>query len=171
MTGSGPAISNGDFTAQELNERILAWILSVRDAEDLSARSIEKGAGLEIKAYPNDPAGFYAAGKLADPWRYSLSSITPSPGRKSREIMFNMYVPFDKEADMTPVCIGLDFYKEALIAAGFTPSSQPPRLGVERRHFRSEKARVLIHLRGKAKRYDEQLCVFKVYVNATLRKD
>lgn len=171
MTGSDSAISTGDLTAQQLNERILAWILSVRDAEDLSARSIEKGTGLEIKADPKNPAGFYAVGDLAKPWRYALLSITPSPGRKSREIMFYMYVPFDKDADMTPACVGLELYQEALIAAGFTPSSQPPRLGVERRYFRSEKARVLIHLRGKVKRYDEQLCVFKVYVNATLRKE
>lgn len=171
MTEASPAIINDRLSAHQFNERMLAWILSVRDAEDLSAQSIEKHTGLKIKVDPKNPTNFYAMGALADPWLYSLLRVTPSPGQTSREIMFNIYVPRDKEADMTPVCVGLDFYGEALISAGFTPSSQPPRLGVERRYFRSDRARVLIHLRGKTKRYDEQLCVFKIYVNASARKE
>ena len=171
MTESTPATANDSFDAHQLNERMLAWILSVRDAEDLSARSIEKHTGLKLKVDPRDPTGFYAVGALADPWRYSLLSITPSPGQKSREVMFDMGVSGDKDADMTPVCVGLDLYRDAFIAAGFVSSSLPPRLGVERRYFKSENARVLIHLRGKTKRYDEQLCVFKIFVNASVRKE
>ena len=171
MSESTPATTNDRFDAHQLNERMLAWILSVRDAEDLTARSIEDRTGLKIKTDPKDPNSFYAVGALANPWRYSLLSITPSPGQKSREVMFDMGVSGDQDADMTPICIGLDFYKEALVAAGFVPSSQPPRLGVERRYFKSEKARVLIHLRGKTRRYDEQLCVFKIFVNASVRKE
>ncbi|KQZ63589.1 MULTISPECIES: hypothetical protein [unclassified Lysobacter] len=170
MTESTPATANDMLDAQQLNERVLAWILSVRDARDLSAQNIEKHTGIKFKVDPEDPNGFYAVGALTGAWRYSLTSIKALPGSHPGGVDFDMGVSGDNDADMTPVCIGLNSYQQALIAAGFRLSQLPAHVGVEYRRFRSDKASVLIYLRGKTKRYDEQLCVFRIVVNAPNRK-
>ena len=169
-TANANANANDMLDAQQLNERVLAWILSVRDARDLSAQNIEKHTGIKFKVYPEDPNGFYAVGALAGAWHYSLMSIKILPDPHPGGVKFEMGVSGDKDADMTPVCVSLDSYQHALTAAGFKLSQFPPHIGVEYRRFRSDKASVLIYLRGKTKRYDEKLCVFRIVVNAPNRK-
>jgi len=166
MTESTPATANDMLDAQQLNERVLAWILSVRDARDLSAQNIEKHTGIKFKVDPEDPNGFYAVGALTGAWRYSLTSVNALPGSHPSRVHFDMGVSGDKDADMTPVCVGLDSYQHALTAAGFKLSQLPSRNGVEYRYFMNGKVGVRIHLRGKTKRYDEQLCVFRVVTGA-----
>jgi len=168
MTESTPAIANDRLDANQLNERVLALILSVRNATDLSADNVGKHTGLAFWSDPKNPSHFGASGGLAGAFRYSLWSMASvGLGPAPYPLKFEIGVTGDKDANMTPVCVGLDRYQRALIAAGYTSSEHPPRVGVHYWYFKKDKARVGIYLRGKIKRYeDDQLCVFKVIIGA-----
>ncbi|MGO1072549.1 hypothetical protein [Lysobacter sp. CA199] len=166
MTESLPNASDETLSAQELNRKILAWVLSVRDARDLSGPSIEAHTGLSLKIDAGNPNSFRGVGALAEGWRYSLYSVKNVPGPSPHAVMFSMGHTTPDYADMTPVCVGLEHYQSALIAAGFKPSQTPPRLGTEYRFFRTDKVSARIDLNGKTKRYDEHLCVSRVFVTA-----
>lgn len=167
MKDSASPIVNDSLDAQQLNDRILAWILSVKDAGSLSAQSIEKRTGLSLKTTPENPNGFRGVGALPEGWRYSLSSVKTVPGPSPHAVLFDMGRVSDSYADMTPVCVSLEHYQAALIAAGFKASEgRSPRLGTQYRFFRTEKVSVRIELNGKTQRYDEQLCVSRVFVTA-----
>ncbi|MGO1070353.1 hypothetical protein [Lysobacter sp. CA199] len=168
MTVSTPAAANDTLDVHELNERVLTWILSVRSAQDLTAQNIAKHTGLKFWFNPDDSDDFAATGKLVAPWTYTVKSMV-SPTRTESApypIRFEMGVSGDKNADMTPVCVGLDQYRQALTAAGYESSPLPPHSGVEYWYFNRDKVGIRVHLRGKKKRYDEQLCVFKVVIGA-----
>ncbi|MGO1072337.1 hypothetical protein [Lysobacter sp. CA199] len=166
MTASTPAAANDTLDVHQLNERVLAWVLSVRSDQDLTAQNIAKHTGLKFWFNPGNPNDFSASGKLVGPWVYALGSLETLPRSPPYPVSFEMWVPGNKDADRTEVCVGLDQYRQALTAAGYSASQHPPRAGVEYWYFKKDKARVGIYLRGKTKRYDEQLCVFKVIVGA-----
>lgn len=165
---STSSAENGRLDVQHINERVLALILSVRNASDLSAENVAKQTGLTLWSNPKKPGHFGASGGLTGAWRYSLWSMASiGLGPAPYPLKFEMGVTGDKNADMTPICIGPDFYQRALTAAGYTLSELPPHGGVEFRYFNRDKVGVRVHLRGKTKRYvDEHLCVFKVVIGA-----
>ena len=166
MTESTPATANDSFNAQQLNDRVLAWILTVNDTRDLSTQSIEKHTGLDLRTDPEDPGRFRAVGALPEAWRFSLSSVKTVSGPSPHAVLLSMGRAGDSYADMTPVCVGLEHYQSALIAAGFKASERPRRGGTEYRLFRTEKVYVRIELHGKTAALDEQLCVSRVFVTA-----
>lgn len=166
MTESTRAGFNDTLDVNQLNERVLKWILSVRSAQDLTARSITKFTGLTFWFNPDNADHFVAVGKLVKPWDYTVQAMSTLPGPAPYPVRFEMGVTGDRNADMTPVCIGLDRYQQALTAAGYASSPLPPHGGVEFRYFNRDKVGIRVHLRGKTKRYDEQLCVFKVVIGA-----
>ncbi|WP_031370514.1 hypothetical protein [Lysobacter antibioticus] len=166
MTESASPAINDSLSAQQLHDRLLAWILSVNDARDLSVRDIEKHTGLSMRIDTEGPNSFRGVGALTGAWRYSLSSVKPAPGTSPHSVLFSMGHSGDNHDDMTPVCVGLEHYQSALTAAGFKASQRPPRLGTEYRFFRTEKVSVRVELRGKTKLYDEQLCVTRVFISA-----
>lgn len=166
MTESASPAINDSLSAQQLNDRILAWILSVNDARDLSGPNIEKHTGLNLGLDPETPNSFLGVGALPEGWRYSLASVKTVPGPSPHAVLFHMGRISDNYADMTPVCVSLEHYRSPLIAAGFKPSERAPRLGTEYRFFRTAKVSVRVELHGKTKRYDDQLCVSRVFVTA-----
>lgn len=153
------------LSAKQLNDKILALILSVNDARDLSPESIEQHTGLQVKPNPEDPYRFYSVGSLPEGWFFSLIGVKPDPGIPQHSVLLNMGHDGDGYADRTPVCIGLEHYRSALTAAGFKESQRAPRLGTEYRFFRSEKVSVRVELQGRTKLYDEDLCVSRVFIS------
>lgn len=166
VTEAASLTINDSLSAQKLHDRILAWVLSVNDAGDLSARNIEKHTGLSLKIDTESPGSFRGVGALTGSWRYSLSSVKPTSGASPHSVLFSMGHSGDRYADMTPVCVGLERYQSTLIAAGFKASQRPPRLGTEYRFFRTEKVSVRVELRGRTKLYDPQLCVTRIFISA-----
>lgn len=166
LTASGSPSINDSLSAQQLHGKILAWILSVNDARDLSGPNIEKHIGLDLGLTPETPNSFHVAGTLSEGWRYSLSSVKTTPGQEPHAVLLNMRRTGDGYADMTRVCVGLEHYQSPLIAAGFEASERPRRGGTEYRIFRTKKVHVRIELNGKTTPLDEQLCVSRVFVAA-----
>lgn len=166
MTDSAPPAFNDSLSAQQLNDKVLSWILSVNDAGDLTARNIEKHTGLSLKIDTDSPGSFRGVGALTGSWRYSLSSVKPTSGASPHSVLFSMGHSVDRYADMAPVCVGLERYQSTLTAAGFKASQRPPRLGTEYRFFRTEKVSVRVELRGRTKLYDPQLCVTRIFISA-----
>lgn len=166
MTASAPRSINDSLSAQQLNDRVLAWILSVNDRRDLFGPNVEKHTGLDLGLAPETPEIFRGVGALPEGWRYSLSSFNDTHDRRLRAVLFDMGRISDSYADMTPVCVGLEHYRSALVAAGFEASERPRRGGTEYRIFRNGKVSVRIELHGKTTALDEQLCVSRVYVTA-----
>lgn len=165
-SAQGKAAINDSLSAQQLHDRIRAWILSVNDARDLSEPNIEKRTGLDLGPDSEQPNGFRGVGALPEGWRYSLSSVKTVPGPSPHSVLFHMGRISESYADMTPVCVELEHYRSALIAAGFKPSQRPQRLGTEYRFFRTKKVSVRVETHGKTKRYDEQRCVSRLFVSA-----
>ncbi|MEJ2828371.1 MULTISPECIES: hypothetical protein [unclassified Lysobacter] len=151
----------------QLNARVLTWILSVRNVNDLTAQSIATRTGLKFWFDPDNPHHFSASGKLVAPWVYVVESLSTRPGPPPHSIGFEMWVPGNKDADRTEVCIGLDHYKQPLTAAGFKSVRLVDSQSLEYWSFSNDKVAVKVHLRGKTKRYDDQLCVSKVIVSAS----
>lgn len=166
MTESASPAINDSLSAQQLHDRLLAWILSVNDARDLSGPNIEKRIGLDLGLAPETPNNFHAVGTLSEGWRYSLSSVKTTPGQEPHAVLLNMRRTGDGYADMTRVCVGLEHYQSPLIAAGFEASERPRRGGTEYRIFRTKKVHVRIELHGKTTPLDEKLCVSRVFVAA-----
>jgi len=166
MTESASPAINDSLSAQQLNDRILAWILSVNDARDLSGPNIEKRTGLDLGTKLESPNIFRGVGALTEGWRYSLSSVNTEPGQRLHAVLFKMGRAGDRYADMTPVCVGLEHYQSPLIAAGFKMTEMPRRAGTEYRIFRNGKVYVRVELHGKTTPIDEKLCVYRVFVTA-----
>lgn len=160
------AASKAALSAQQLNDKVLALILSVNDARDLSPENIERHTGLQVKPNPEEPYRFYSVGSLPDGWFFSLTGVKPDPGFPQHSVLLNMGHGGDGYTDRTPVCIGLEHYQSALTAAGFKASQRPPRLGTQYRFFRSEKVSVRVELQGRTKLHDEDLCVSRVFISA-----
>ncbi|MGJ7903303.1 hypothetical protein [Lysobacter sp. 1R34A] len=166
MTDSAPPVINDSLSAQQLNDKVLGWILSVNDTRDLSGPNIEKRTGLDLGTKPETPNIFRGVGALPDGWRYSLSSVNNTPGQRLRAVLFKIGRAGDDYVDMTPVCVGLEHYRSALISAGFKASDIPRRAGTEYRIFRNGMVYVRVELHGKTTPIDEQLCVYRVFVTA-----
>lgn len=166
MTDSASPAINDSLSAQQLNDRILTWILSVNDARDLSGPNIEERTGLDLGLTPKSPNSFHVAGTLSEGWPYSLSSVKTTPGQEPHAVLLNMRRTGDGYADMTRVCVGLEHYQSPLIAAGFEASQRPRRGGTEYRIFRTAKIHVRVELQGKTTPLDEKLCVSRVFVAA-----
>ncbi|ALN55496.1 hypothetical protein GLE_0137 [Lysobacter enzymogenes] len=153
------------LSAQQLNDKLLALILSMDGPQDLTAQNIERRTGLKIEPNPEDPSGFFSTGSLPEGWFYSLISVEPVPGTPHHALLLNMGHAAEGYTDRTPVCVGLEHYRSALTSAGFKESQRPPRLGTEYRFFRSGKVNVRVELQGRTTRYDEDLCVSRVFVS------
>lgn len=166
MTESASRAINDSLNAQQLNDRVLAWLLSVNDARDLFGPNVEKRTGLDLGVAPETPGIFRGVGELPEGWGYTLSSVNDKPSQKLHAVRFQMGRISDSYADMTPVCVSLEHYRSALAAAGFEMSERPRRGGTEYRVFKNGKVSVRIELHGKTAALDEQLCVSKVYVTA-----
>ncbi|WP_057972905.1 hypothetical protein [Lysobacter antibioticus] len=166
MTESASPAINDSLSAQQLNDRILAWILSVNDARDLSGPNVEKRTGLDLGIKPETPNIFRGVGALPEGWRYSLSSVNNTPEQRLRAVLFKMGRAGDRYADMTPVCVGLEHYQSPLIATGFRMTEMPPRAGTEYRIFRNKMIYVRVELHGKTTPIDPNLCVYRVFVTA-----
>ncbi|MGN7916694.1 hypothetical protein [Lysobacter sp. 22409] len=166
MTNSASPAINDSLSAQQLNDRILAWILSVKDARDMSGPNVEKHTGLHLGLNPETPNIFRGVGALSEGWRYSLSSVNNTPEKRLRAVLLNMRNAGEGYDDMTPVCVGLEHYQSPLIAAGFKMTDMPRRGGTEYRIFRNEMVYVRVELHGKTTPIDEKLCVYRVFVTA-----
>ncbi|UJB19237.1 MULTISPECIES: hypothetical protein [Lysobacter] len=164
MTESAPPKTT--LSARQLNDKILALILSANDARDLSPEGIERHTGLQVNPNPEDPFRFYSVGALPDGWFFSLTGVKPDPGAPQHSVLLRMSHGGDGYTDRTPVCIGLAHYQSALTAAGFKASQRPPRLGTEYRFFRSDKVSVRVELQGQKTLYDKDLCVSRVFISA-----
>lgn len=153
------------LSAQQLHEKVLGLILSMRGPQDLSAQNIGERTGLQMKPYPEDPLKFYSVGTLPEDWYFSLVTQKPMPGTPHNALLLSTGHKGDGYSDRTPVCIGLEHYRSVLSATGFKESQRAPRLGTEYRFFRSEKVSVRVELQGRTKLYDEDLCVTRVFIS------
>lgn len=160
-----PAASETALNAQQLHDKVLGLILSMRGPQDLSAQNIEARTGLQMKPYPDKPLKYYSVGTLPEDWYYSLVTIEPIPGTPYNALLLNTGHKGDGYTDRTPVCIGLEHYRSALAAAEFKESQRAPRLGTQYRFFRSGKVSVRVELQGRKTLYDEDLCVTRVFIS------
>jgi hypothetical protein len=115
---------------------------------------------------PKDHNDFGVNGQVTGTWYFGLTSIRPSPGEKLTSLGFELGDSTHSNADMSPVCVALDDYKQPLIAAGFTAGLRYTRFGEEYWIFTRNNVGVIVDLRGKRNLHDAQTCVEAVTIGA-----
>jgi hypothetical protein len=155
--------------AEDISQRILSLIDSIRGPEQVDPAHIERITGIEVKFNTSNPNLYGFGGQLNDEWGYSLVSLTETSGAKPHRLMFS----FDdrsesKNADMASICV-LDFdaYTKALTDAGFRSSAQRGHHGeIEFWEFDRDQVRVQIRTRGESNANRKHACVSTLVIRA-----
>lgn len=155
------------LSAQDVASRVLRLIENVHDAGDLAPANVEKLTGLKIDIHSADGNDYGTAGRLTDTWYYGLRSMTPSPGARPNRLLFQFDDQTHADADMTPVCVPLEDYAQALTAAGFESKKLRNRLGTQDYwEFSRGDIGVTVHVRGQRDPKDPQVCLSMLIINA-----
>jgi hypothetical protein len=162
-TASTPAAA---LSAQDLTPRLLALIGDIHGKQDISRQLIQKHLGQQGWVDPHDSEHYDIVGKLTETWYYSLSYKRGLPGDKSKTLLFQFVDNTHSNADMSPVCVALDDYKQPLIAAGFTAELEYTRFAEEYWRFTRDNLSVKVYLRGKRNSDDTQTCVQMAIIRA-----
>ena len=162
-TASTPAAA---LSAQDLTPRLLALIGDIHGKQDISRQLIQKHLEQQGWVDPDDSEHYGIVGKLTETWYYSLSYKRGLPGDKSKSLFFDFVDHTHSNADMSPVCVALDDYKQPLIAAGFTAELEYTRFVEEYWRFTRDNLIVTVDLRGKRNRDDAQTCVEAITIRA-----
>lgn len=155
------------LSAQQLGDRVLTLIQSVRNAHDLSPQNIEKQTGLKIEVNPDNSSDYGIAGKLTEQWYYGLRSMSTAPGEAPNRVLFELNDQTHADADMSPVCVSFEHYNQTLTAAGFASRRLRNRVGTQDYwDFTRGDVGVTVYVRGKTRPQDEQVCVSMLIINA-----
>ena len=111
------------MSAEEIGNRVLKLIDTIRTNDDISPANIEKMIGIKVEFNAEDPNDYGFGGKLTDEWSYNFGSLTDPTGAKPSRLELSFDAQTGDNADMTPIC-KFDFndYSKFLTSAGFTKS-------------------------------------------------
>jgi hypothetical protein len=170
MTAESPTVAEPvAFGAKDLSKRVLALIEGIRDIRDISPESIEKLTGLKIEVNPKDSNDYGTTGKLTDTWYYGLRSMSPDASDKPNRLLFELNDQTDTDADMSPVCVPIEDYSQALTAAGFASRKMRNRLDTQDYwEFTRGDVGATVYVRGKSDPHDAQTCVSMVIIETYL---
>jgi hypothetical protein len=160
-----PSLS-APISAQDLTSRLLALIKDIHSAQDITPELIRRHIGHLGWINPKDHNDFGVNGQVTGMWYFGVNSIRPSPGKKLTSLAFGFSDSTHTNADMSPVCVALDNYKQPLIAAGFTAKLGYARFDEEYWLFVRDNLVVRVDLRGKHNLRDVQTCVETVTIHA-----
>lgn len=149
-----------ELTAQSLTERLIAFITALRGIEDLGAESLRRTTGLPIQSDPGRPNDYGIHGRLTDVWYYALRAMSPDAADRPNRVLFELNDQSDSGADMSPVCVPIERYRQALTAAGFGARKLRNRLDTQDYwEFSRDRVGVTVYLRGRRDPSDAQTCV------------
>lgn len=154
-----------DLTAESLTDRLIALITAAQGIEDLSADGLRRATGLPIQVDPGNPNDYGLHGRLTDVWYYALRAMSPDAADRPNRILFQLNDQSDSGADMSPVCVPIERYQQALTAAGFSARKLRNRLDTQDYwEFTRDRVGVTVYLRGMRDPSDAQTCVSMVIV-------
>ncbi len=170
MTAESPVAAEPTaLDAKELSKRVLALIVGIRDIRDITPESIAKMTGLKIETNPQDSNDYGISGKLTDTWYYGLRSMSPDASDKPNRVLFQLNDQTDTDADMSPVCVPIEDYSQALTAAGFVSRKMRNRLDTQDYwEFTRGNVGATVYVRGKSDPRDAQTCVSMVIIETYL---
>lgn len=170
MTAGSPiAAEPVALGAKDLSKRVIALIEGIRSVRDISPESIEKITGLKVEINPLDSNDYGTTGKLTDTWYYGLRSMSPDASDKPNRLLFQLNDQTDADADMSPVCVPIEDYSQALTAAGFASRKMRNRLNTQDYwEFTRGNVGATVYVRGKSDSHDAQTCVSMVIIETQL---
>lgn len=161
--------ATSSITAEDIGQRVLKLIDSIRSADDIAPTQIEKVTGIKVDFNPADQNQYGFGGKLSDTWSYNLVSLTEADGSKPTRLMFSFDEQnHDDDADMSAIC-GLDFdaYAKALKQAGFKSEPAPGERNSTRYwDFSRGEVSVHVYVRGESDAKAGHTCVTSLIINA-----
>lgn len=154
-----------ELSAESLTERLIALAIALRGLDDLDADGLRRSTGLQIQVNPDDPDDYGVHGRLTDVWYYGLRAMSPDAADRPNRVLFELNDQSDSGADMSPVCVPVERYRQALTAAGFAARQLRNRLDTQDYwEFTRDRVGVTVYLRGRRDPSDAQTCVSMVIV-------
>jgi hypothetical protein len=161
------------LSAQDISKSLLNLILGIRSPEDISPETITRYTGLKVWFNSNNKNEYGVTGEITEVWDYYLSTLfSEGPNGKPNSLMFEFNDQTHDDADMSPVCVPLEFFSIPLTAAGFTAewrSGAFPNRPYDWQFSRG-KIMAVISRRGKKTRWDTQTCVHRMTIYSNISK-
>ena len=158
--GTSALAESPALSAQEISKRVLALIEGIRNIGDISPANIEKLTGLKVTVNPADRKDYGVAGSLTQTWYYGLHSMSPDASDQPNRLLFQFNDQTNSDADMSPICVPIEYFSESLTATGFVSRKMRNRLDTQDFwEFTRGDVGVTVHVRGKRDPQDAQTCV------------
>lgn len=159
MTTATPTVS-----AEDIGQRVLKLIGSLRSAGDLSPERIEQETGLRVERSPDDRNVYGFSGDITDQWSYSLVTTPDRLDAPPRSLRFSFEADAHGDVDPAPICRpSFADYTRALAELGFEGVPMRAYPGSDAWHFNRGDINVMAYPRGG----DHGECLSKLIVSAS----
>lgn len=154
------AIASPSISVDELNQRVLKLIDSIRTPDDLAPPHIQRLTGVDVEVNATDPTIYGIAGPVQGSGRYSLVSSHKNAAGQVDSLLFS-FEPNDASAP----CARVDDYRDALSAVGFAGQHLPAgHRGQESWYFTRDGVSVNVHVRNTRGAPTPQACVASLVI-------
>lgn len=151
-------------SAEDIGQRVLKLIGSLRSAGDLSPERIQQETGLRVEINANDRNVYGFSGDINDQWSYSLVTTPDRQDTPPRSLRFSFDADSHGDVDPAPICKPtFDEYTRALKALGFEGVPMRAYPGSDGWHFNRGDINVMAYARGG----DHGGCLSKLIVSAS----
>lgn len=131
------------LAVDDLNQRVLRLIDSIRSRADLSPDHIQRLTGVDVEVNAEDPTIYGIAGPVDGQGRYSLVSSHTNAQGQVDSLLFS----FEPVSGPAP-CARVEDYRDALSQAGFSGQLMPAgHRGRESWYFTRDGVSVNVHVR------------------------
>ncbi|WDS35312.1 hypothetical protein [Pseudoxanthomonas sp.] len=154
------AITSPSLSVDDLNQRVLQLIDSIRTRDDLAPPHIQRLTGVDVEVNAVDPTVYGIAGAVQGSGRYSLVSSHKNAAGQVDSLLFSL-----EPNDAAAPCAKVDDYRTALSAAGFAGQHLPAgHRGQESWYFTRDGVSVNLHVRDARGAPTPQACVASLVI-------
>ncbi len=151
-------------SAEDIGQRVLKLIASLRNAGDLSPERIEQTTGLRVEISADDRNVYGFSGDINDQWSYNLVTTPAGQDAPPRSLRFSFDADSHGDVDPAPICKPtFTEYTRALTELGFEGVPMRTYPGSEGWHFNRGDINVMAYPRSG----DHGECLSKLIVSAS----
>ncbi|HEY1137852.1 MAG TPA: hypothetical protein VGE64_10200 [Xanthomonadaceae bacterium] len=151
-------------SAEDIGQRVLKLIGSLRSAGDLSPERIQQETGLQVERSPDDRNVYGFSGDINDQWSYNLVTTPDRQDAPPRSLRFSFDADAHGDVDPAPICRPtFTEYTRALTELGFAGEPMRAYPGSDAWHFNRGDINVMAYRRGG----EQGDCLSKLIVSAS----